>query len=102
MGRSAIATVARTPTTASTPATRSAEPTPADNVARGSGPRSGSARNVPRTARPTAPPSWRKNPSAPVAAPSAVAGTAFWTTTVNTENVGPNPRPATIIQTASV
>jgi hypothetical protein len=57
---------------------------------------------VPASARPTEPPTWRKNVSALVAAPSIRGATALCTTIVNTANDGPMPRPATNIQIHSV
>jgi hypothetical protein len=49
-------------------------------------------------ASPTEPPICRKNVRLDVATPSCWTGTAFWTTTVKTLNVGPIPRPRTNIQ----
>ena len=52
------------------------------------------AKIVPTKARAIVPPIWRKNVRFEVATPSCWNGTAFWMTIVNTENVGPTPRPA--------
>ena len=52
------------------------------------------AKIVPTKASATVPPIWRKNVRFEVATPSTLNGTAFWTTIVKTENVGPTPRPA--------
>ena len=49
---------------------------------------------VPTIASATEPPIWRKNVRFDVATPSTLNGTAFWTTIVKTEKVGPTPRPA--------
>ena len=53
---------------------------------------------VPAIASPTVPPIWRKNVRLLVATPSIENGTAFWTMIVNTDSVGPMPRPVTNIQ----
>ena len=45
-------------------------------------------------ASPTEPPIWRKKVRLLVATPSFENGTAFWTMIVNTDRVGPIPRPA--------
>ena len=57
---------------------------------------------MPATARPTEPPIWRKKVRLLVATPSCRNGTAFWTTIVKTEKVGPMPTPAMNIQSHTV
>ena len=52
------------------------------------------AKIVPTNARATEPPIWRKKVRFDVATPIWRNGTEFWITIVNTENVGPTPRPA--------
>jgi hypothetical protein len=54
--------------------------------------------SVPTIASPTEPPICRKKVRLDVATPSCWTGTAFWTTTVKTLNVGPMPSPSTNIQ----
>ena len=57
---------------------------------------------VPTMASATEPPIWRKNVRLDVATPSCLNGTAFWTTIVKTEKVGPTPRPARNIQSQTI
>src|SRR6476659_9025331 len=61
-----------------------------------------SAKIVPTNARATDPPIWRKNVRFDVATPICRNGTEFWITMVNTENVGPTPRPARNIQNQTI
>ena len=53
------------------------------------------ANAVPVMARPTVPPTCWKNVRLLLAAPSLATGTLFWTTRMNTANVGPTPMPVT-------
>ena len=52
-------------------------------------------------ASPTEPPTWRKKVRLEVAVPRNLNGTAFCTTMVKTERVGPMPSPARNIQPRS-
>ena len=57
---------------------------------------------MPTNARATEPPIWRKKVRLDVATPIWRNGTEFWITIVNTENVGPTPRPARNIQNQTI
>ena len=61
-----------------------------------------SRRSCRSTASPTEPPIWRKKVRLLVATPSCRNGTAFWTTIVKTDSVGPMPTPVTNIQNQRV